>query len=96
MAELCCGDMSYVLKASKDIDYHSISRSFSARIDTPEGTHIELGYCPWCGTKLPESLSSKWMDVLRDEYGITDPNFDEADKVPAEFRSDEWWKRRGL
>jgi len=56
----------------------------------------EISYCPWCGTKLPSDLSDKWWDVLEEEYGITDPRNDEYDQVPAEFRTDEWWRKRGL
>jgi hypothetical protein len=33
---------------------------------------------------------------LREEYGIKDPIFDDKDKVPPEFETDEWWKKRGL
>jgi hypothetical protein len=53
-------------------------------------------YCPFCGTKLPESLADKWFEVLENEYVITDPSETEYDKVPSEFRTDEWWKKRGL
>ena len=34
--------------------------------------------------------------MLEDEYGITDPHDKEYDKVPAEFKTDEWWKKKGL
>lgn len=54
-------------------------------------------YCPWCGKKLPDSLRDEYFESLEKEYGIDDP-FDkkQAKQVPEEFKSDEWWKKRGL
>ncbi len=49
-----------------------------------------------CDNKLPRNLDNEWSKILREEYGITDPNFDDKDKVPEEFYTDEWWKKRGL
>ena len=56
-----------------------------------------INYCPFCGKKLP-----KWLDpedwILK-EYGedylryTSDPKRKEP---PAEFKTDEWWKKRGL
>ncbi|HEV2916680.1 MAG TPA: hypothetical protein VGW78_02940 [Candidatus Babeliales bacterium] len=54
-------------------------------------------YCPWCGTKLPESLGDKIDEVLEKEYNLIDAWSDEnKNKIPAEFQTDEWWKKRGL
>lgn len=53
-------------------------------------------YCPWCGKKLPASLTDEWWDVLEKEYGILDPRGDDREKVPPEFWTDEWWRKRGL
>ena len=53
-------------------------------------------YCPFCGAKLPKELSDEWFDILEKEYGIDDPHDSQRDKVPAEFWTDEWWKKRGL
>lgn len=63
-----------------------------------EGFIEHLFYCPWCGKKLPKKLNSKWDEILEKEYGITDPFFNEKDKakMPKEFWTDEWWKKRGL
>ncbi|MGL4555190.1 MAG: DUF6980 family protein [Gemmataceae bacterium] len=52
------------------------------------GTTAVLGiyFCPWCGTRLPESLRDRWFVEL-EALGI-DPN---GDEVPDRFRSSEWW-----
>ena len=55
-----------------------------------------IKYCPWCGNKLPKELSEEWWDALEKEYGITDPRNKDKNRVPAEFWTDEWWKKRGL
>ena len=43
-----------------------------------------------------KDIYDEWCAILEKEYGITDPRGKEADKVPAEFFTDEWWKKRGL
>lgn len=56
-----------------------------------------IDFCPYCGTKLPEALSDMWFDILEKEYGLDDPSWPEQkERVPAEFNTDEWWKKRGL
>ncbi|UCM85512.1 MAG: hypothetical protein LF885_05965 [Rickettsia endosymbiont of Culicoides impunctatus] len=61
-----------------------------------EATGYSIQYCPWCGTKLPRELWDEWYDILSSEYGIEDPTENDREKVPAEFWTDEWWKKRGL
>ena len=54
-------------------------------------------YCPWCGKKLPEPLDEEWTRILTEEYGIKWPDLEQnKHKIPAEFLTDEWWKKRGL
>ena len=43
-----------------------------------------------------KSIYDEWCAILEKEYGITDSRGKEADKVPAEFKTNEWWKKRGL
>jgi Domain of unknown function (DUF6980) len=52
-------------------------------------------FCPWCGTKLPLSLRNVYYKLLCKKYGVRDPNVDKH-KVPPEFQTDEWWRKRGL
>lgn len=54
-------------------------------------------YCPWCGVKLPESVRDQYFDILETEYGIeSDLEMEEQEGFPEEFKTDEWWKNRGL
>ncbi|MFH8798860.1 DUF6980 family protein [Streptomyces sp. NPDC017936] len=50
---------------------------------------VGIGFCPWCGARLPESQRDRWFDEL-EARGI-DPWEDE---VPAEFEDDRWWRRQ--
>ena len=81
------------------IEYEPISRMYFLLLhdeDQLDGTYEILKYCPWCGTKLPESLLFKINEILEEEYGLDDPDGEDASKVPPEFHTDEWWKKRGL
>ena len=53
-----------------------------------------LKYCPWCGKKLPKSLSEEFFGILEKEFNLD--TLYEMKKAPKEFQSDEWWKKRGL
>jgi hypothetical protein len=57
---------------------------------------ITMKYCYNCGAKLPESLRDMWGDILEQEYGLKYPLGMDKNKVPKEFLTNEWWKKRGL
>lgn len=59
--------------------------------DSGEST-IDIGYCPWCGTKLPNPKRDLWFDEL-EKLGYDDPV--EQD-IPVEFNSDIWYKKRNF
>ncbi len=48
---------------------------------------ITLGFCPWCGEKLPTSKRDLWFDEIN-KLGI-DPW---AEEVPDKYNTDEWFK----
>ena len=50
-------------------------------------SYICIEYCPWCGTKLPESKRMEWFDKLRN-MGYESPLFD--DSIPEEFKTKAW------
>ena len=51
-----------------------------------------IKYCPWCAAKLPTDL----MDARDDELGKLGFKIPYDDSIPEEFKTDEWWKKRGL
>jgi hypothetical protein len=76
------------------IDYHEITREYSfPLLDT---THQLIQFCPWCGTKLPKDLNDEWEEIVAKEFGVTQLYYRYMDKIPPEFKTDEWWKKRGL
>lgn len=54
-----------------------------------------LGFCPFCGSKLPKDRIDEIEDILENEYGIMLCNVSPK-TLPPEFQTDEWWKKRGL
>lgn len=94
MSKICCEHMGDILTNYKIVSYRESIRLFS--LDLLVGMQKEIWFCPWCGTKMPDNLDTAWQRTLREEYALQDPIFDDKDKVPQEFRTDEWWKKRGL
>ncbi|MEU8104605.1 DUF6980 family protein [Nonomuraea muscovyensis] len=46
---------------------------------------IGIGFCPWCGSRLPDSQRDRWFEEL--EQRGTDPW---ADEIPAEYNDGRW------
>ena len=87
---------AYASQKNSLLEYIPESRSYNFILyDHPHGTHQTLWFCPWCGIKLPEELGEEWGRILKEEFNIEEP-FRAWDRVPSEFKSDEWWKKRGL
>ena len=76
--------------------YYPRAREYIIFYSKKSGCYIQ--YCPWCGRELPKELADQWYDILEKEYGLIDVNpGDYHDKrIPKEFWTDEWWKKRGL
>ncbi|MCP5468591.1 MAG: hypothetical protein H7A32_04915 [Deltaproteobacteria bacterium] len=76
------------------IDYEPKFREYGI-FASPEKTSVQIiSFCPWCGKKLPSSLGDQWFKEIMDELHI-DPVHDE-EKITQEYKSDSWWKQRGL
>jgi hypothetical protein len=73
------------------IEYYPIMREYRLHLKHSPGKQ-GIYYCPWCGSKLPESLRDSYFETLENLYG---EDFS-RDNAPAEFQTDEWWKKRGL
>ena len=61
----------------------------------PEYYRSPCAFCPYCGTKLPKSLLFERDDELEKVLDKESCDITE-DEIPEEFKSDEWWKKRGL
>ena len=48
---------------------------------------IAISHCPWCGTKLPESLRSRWFNEL-EPLGFDDPP---SQEIPERYKSGAWY-----
>ena len=96
--DICCKDIIIILSDHRNnIYYDNIFREYY--VQTKRKTVIlDMVFCPWCGSKFPESLRVKFFDVLESEYEIdTDiSEFKDRIDIPKEFKTDEWWQKRGL
>lgn len=92
----CCIQMKIFLNdRNVPIGYVSKYREFYLRLKFTKSVDT-FEYCPWCGTRLPESLRDKYFETLELD-GIDDPiRAAETGTLPEEFKSDKWWKKRGL
>ena len=93
----CCSEMRFFIEENKlNIGYDARFREYYIFFKPKCGASKQtVSYCPWCGQKLPESLRDEWFDIMRNEYKLDDP-CDDKRRIPREFRSDKWWKKRGL
>lgn len=48
-----------------------------------------ISYCPFCGSKLPESKRDRWYDEL-EALGFDDPNDDEG--IPEKYKTSVWYE----
>ncbi len=51
-------------------------------------SQIQIQFCPWCGTRLPESKRDAWFDAM-ERLGI-DPW---EGTIPVEYQTDTWWRQ---
>jgi hypothetical protein len=73
---------------------------FAIIIDEEQKIYQPMDYCPFCGKKFPNDLNDEYWDTIIKEVGAeyypTDENYDKNKPLPGEFKTDEWWKKRGL
>lgn len=95
--QTCCELMASFLQDSRiPIRYLAKFREFYLPLQKSAAAQC-IFYCPWCGTKLPHDLRDYYFEVLENEYGIdNDIDAQEAGTLPEEFKTDQWWKKRGL
>ena len=95
----CCeemnADLTYQCEVHEDrlqcpdalIDYFPRFDEYGIILYDSDSVTAPIHYCPWCGTKLPESKRELWFEKLT-ALGI-DPL---SDAIPAGFQDDSWWK----
>lgn len=60
---------------------------------------IPIKYCPRCGTKLPQELTTERIKAIKAECKIDvlrQPELSIERGLPKKFWSDKWWKEKGL
>ncbi len=96
----CCWETAVAVEKYPEnvspCSYYPIFREYFLDATRGYGGEV-ITYCPRCGKKYPKPLRNEWFDILEQEYGLDNPpSSEQRDKIPAEFLTDEWWKKRGL
>jgi hypothetical protein len=48
-----------------------------------------ISYCPWCGTKLPDSKRDRWFEEL-ERLGIREPS---EESIPEIYHDARWYSQ---
>ena len=78
------------------INYVPRLRVYAINVTTSRVTLQLMFHCPWCGYKLPKNLRKEYRYILEKEYNLDCFDEEQKKRIPEEFKSDEWWKKRGL
>ena len=101
LAPYCCEDMRREAERVCDkhpdrydcpdclIHYAPRFREYGLIIHDGGTASSRIRFCPWCGTRLPESLRDEWFAEM-ERRGINPWE----SEVPEEFRSAAWWEQR--
>lgn len=55
------------------------------------GTSVNtIQFCPWCGSRLPDSKRDRWFEEL-EAIGITDP---QEQTISEEYLTDTWHRKK--
>lgn len=97
---ICCNDLEDCINKNILMYYPQYRGVFLYQKRGYSGFGQYYGYfiwnCPFCGKDLPKSLygyvynNAIAKTVGKDYCDITD------DEIPEEFKTDEWWIKRGL
>ena len=92
----CCIPMLHALQDG-DFEYDPVYKriiGFVTNKNSKEFFRRVLAYCPYCGAKQPD-LTLAYDDELDAVLGENYCDITE-DEIPEEFKTDEWWRKRGL
>jgi hypothetical protein len=98
MMQHCCNIMEeYATHKNASLEYSPETRAYDLLLhDNSPGTRQPILYCPWCGTKLPKDLGEEWAEMVEKELGLKSVWDIEWNEIPDKYKTDEWWKKRGL
>ncbi|MEV4075960.1 DUF6980 family protein [Nonomuraea fuscirosea] len=97
MAEHCCESMARQVTWTCDqhrnssdcpdklVGFDERFVEYGLLIHDGGGSAVIILFCPWCGTRLPDSQRDRWFDAL-EALGI-DPG---GDELPAEYQDGRW------
>ena len=105
--EHCCDSMNYHAFIDGDQDsrksdkqvivYFPYARKYGIKLDLSyTGWHIEIEYCPWCSMELPKKLGEEWCEAVKQDLGIEDVDAEEWAKLPEKYKTEQWWREKGL
>lgn len=106
--DFCCDEIYNVLLGENDgncelhFGYDPVLRRYFIDVRSEYGGAVQLiRHCPWCGKCFPRSLLNEFVEELKKKLNIktNDIGFGELRErkdIPQEFKSDEWWKKRGF
>jgi hypothetical protein len=95
LAQFCCPAMEDALDFScaqhadpfecpdSLVTYNEVFDEFGLIVHDGGPSYVLIGFCPWCGTKLPESQRDRWFDET-EAKGFTD------ETLPPEYRTGAW------
>jgi len=97
MSKHCCSEIEYHLTKARNVEndvdviveYTEVFDEYGIPIHDGGSSKIHINFCPWCGTKFPESKRDLWFDTL-EKLGFNEPFFQD---IPDEFKSDKWYKK---
>ncbi len=93
---ICCPDMNFVLNDSLfNIEYNIAIREYYLKSIRESYIRV-FEFCPWCGYQFMTNLRHVLFDILEKEYELNPRITKHRKEIPAEFETDEWWKKRGL
>ncbi|SLA68351.1 DUF6980 family protein [Mycobacteroides abscessus] len=83
----CEGINNAVRMKEVPVNFLSKFREWGIAILDGGSASLTIAYCPFCGSKLPNSLRDVWFDRLQ-TMGLEpgDP------AIPEAMRSDRWWR----
>lgn len=91
----CCEEMNLHLSNGEIyLDYDASVRRYGiAYKEAFGGGCQQINFCPWCGARLPKILIDELSTIVFDELNLN--GYDDP-RLPDEFKTGEWWKKRGL